>query len=107
MNSESRYRDVDTLLVSSHDYDDVGNIIIDPVTNRPTVNYPRETSYRLTTLPLPDPPVNQYMVKVTDNYTLLAKTVYNDAQKWWVLADANPHIRHPLDLKAADIIFLP
>lgn len=106
MNPDSRYQQGEVLFVPSHTYDSQGNVENVVGTATPNV-VSKETSYRLTTLPLPDPPSTTYMVKVTDNITLLAKTQFNDPQKWWVLADANPHIRHPLDLKATDVIYLP
>jgi hypothetical protein len=47
------------------------------------------------------------MVKETDNIQLLAFKALQDPTRWWVIANANPHIRYPLDLKAGDMIHLP
>jgi hypothetical protein len=106
MKYDSRYRDAESLIVQSHSYDILGKTEIDPNTESPVRNI-RSTLYRLTTLPLPDPPDYQHQVKVTDDMPKLAHQYMGDPQKWWVLADANPHIRHPLDLKTPDIIWIP
>ena len=107
MRYDSRYRDAEEIIVLSHDYDVVNKTVMrDDGSDVPVTNT-RNTSYRLTTLPLPDPPPNTHMVSVVEDYTTLAKSVYDDPQKWWVIADANPQIRHPLDLKTADIVYLP
>lgn len=107
MKYDSRYRDAEEVIVLSHDYDALGEVVLrDDDSDVPATNT-RSTSYRLTTLPLPKPPEDTYMVKVTDDYTVLSKSIFDDPLKWWVIADANPHIRHPLDLKTADIIYLP
>jgi hypothetical protein len=47
------------------------------------------------------------MAKVTDSFPLMSKRLFNDSEQWWVLAEANPQVRHPLDLKAADVLFIP
>lgn len=106
MNYDSRYRDADELLVPSHDYDAIGNVEVRSDTKEPYV-VQRRAKYLLTTLPLPEPPTEQYMMKETDSYAVLAKSIFDDSQKWWVIAEANPHIRHPLDAKMGDVIYLP
>ena len=67
----------------------------------------RNGVYLLTTLPLPESPQIQIMARETDNITLLAHDSLRDPTKWWVVADANPQIRHPLDLKTGDVVLLP
>ena len=102
----SRYDDVESYFVLSHSYDMYGDV--DVVDNGDTVKNTKKTNYRLTALPLPKiNEANRYMAKVTDNFTLISQNIYKDDLKWWVICDANPQIRHPLDLKTADIIYLP
>jgi hypothetical protein len=67
----------------------------------------RQAIYRLTTLPLPEPPPRSTRAKVTSYMHLYAEDHYGDSQKWWIIADSNPHIRYPLDLKTNDLVYLP
>jgi len=106
MNSESRYATADSKFVVCHSYDATGAVDMDTSTNAPMVSA-RSCLYRLTTLPLPDPPVTKIRAKVTDKFHLLAKRHYNDPLKWWVLADANSHIRYPLDMATNDLVYIP
>lgn len=106
MRYDSRYRDADTQMAPAHDYDSMGRVVISEDTETPKINT-RATLYRLTTLPLPDPPEDTYQVDVTDNFPIVANEVLGDQQKWWLVAEANPQIRHPLDLKTADVIYIP
>ena len=102
----SRYAQAVKRSSPTHRYEADGSVTVEDGTGEPLVDY-RETSYLLTVLPLPDPPEIQYMLKETDNVNLLAHLVLKDPEKWWVVADANPQIRHPLDMKTGDIIYLP
>lgn len=70
------------------------------------VRVSRDTTFLLTTAQLSTPP-RQYMVKETDNIQLLAYRALQDPTQWWSIADANPHIRNPLDLSMGDLIYLP
>ena len=111
MNEESRYARASLQQAPAHRYDAKGFVVKDKdldgkETDRDAVVY-HETAYLLTTLPLPDPPDVQVMVRETDNVALLAHKALKDPQKWWVVADANPQIRHPLDYKTGDVVFLP
>jgi hypothetical protein len=111
VNEESRYARAALQQAPAHRYDANGFTVKDVDINgkevdRDKVEY-HETYYLLTTLPLPDPPDVQVMVRETDNVALLAHKALKDPQKWWVVADANPQIRHPLDYRAGDVVFLP
>lgn len=104
---ESRYAEAEMLVSPSHTYDADGRPVDDSEHDLASVEW-RQTLYMLTALPLPAPPDYQYQAKVTDDFPLLAHTTLGkDATKWWVVADANPHIRYPLDLKMGDIVYLP
>ena len=106
MRPDSRYNTADSMFVSGHIYDE-GGVVTAREDSPEAAIRTRETLYRLQVLPLPDPPESTYMAKVTDTFPLMAKRLMNDSEQWWVLAEANPQIRHPLDLKAADVVFIP
>jgi len=49
----------------------------------------------------------QYKVLAGDTMESLAFAKYGDANKWYVIADANPQVFWPLDLEAGTEIVLP
>jgi hypothetical protein len=106
MTPESRYGSSEQLFVAAHAYDEVGKTAVDDSSDTPIVNG-RQAIYRLTELPLPDPPPQSTRAKVTSYLHLYANDLYGDAEKWWMVAEANPHIRYPLDLKMNDLVYLP
>lgn len=77
------------------------NLVTDPLTQ-----ISRDTLYLLTTAQGTVPP-RTYMVKMTDNVQLLAYRTMVDPTRWWVIADANPHIRYPFDFVMGQTINLP
>lgn len=106
MRPDSRYASADSIFVSGHLYDE-GGVVTPREDSTEAAVRTRETLYRLQVLPLPEPPDTTYMAKVTDSFPLLAKRLLNDSEQWWVLAEANPQVRHPLDLKTADVLYIP
>lgn len=102
--NDSRYVSAATEYPSSHTYNTLGEAEKDD--DGKLIEVSRATTYLLTTRQTSVPP-RQYMVKETDNVQLLAYSVFQDPTQWWVIADANPHIRYPLDLKMGDLIHLP
>lgn len=111
MTPESRYGSSEQLFVASHAYNDVGEQEMHKTddgkdTDIVQVNA-RQAIYRLVTLPLPDPPPRSTRAKVTSYMHLYAQDRFGDAEKWWIIADANPHIRYPLDLQMNDLVYLP
>jgi hypothetical protein len=52
-------------------------------------------------------PYARYQVIQGETYQLLADRMWGDAGMWWRIADANPQIFFPDDLKPGDIIRLP
>lgn len=102
--NDSRYVSAATEYPSSHTYNALGEAEKDA--DGKLIEVSRATTYLLTTSQTSVPP-RQYMVKETDNVQLLAYRVFQDPTQWWVIADANPHIRYPLDLKMGDLIHLP
>lgn len=77
-----------------------------PPTTTDLTEVSRDTTYLLTTRQQSKPP-RHYMVKETDNIQLLAYRALQDPTRWWVVADANPHIRYPFDFVAGKTIHLP
>ena len=104
--SDSRYVNAAHESAAAHTYDAFGMIEADPSNTSVANTLNRDTTYLLTTSQTTPPP-KQYMVKETDNVQLLAFIALDDPTRWWVIANANPHIRYPLDLKAGDMIHLP
>lgn len=104
--SDSRYVHAAHESAPSHTYDSNGMIEADPNNTNVSNTLNRDTTYLLTTAQTTPPP-RQYMVKETDNIQLLSFIALQDPTKWWVIANANPHIRYPLDLKTGDMIHLP
>lgn len=51
--------------------------------------------------------VFQYTVRPGDTFENLAAKLYGDSAQYWRLADLNPQIKFPLDLKAGDVIRIP
>lgn len=103
--SDSRYSGADRQFPTTHIYDDLGR----PETNAETKReeeVSRDTVYVLVTAQTSLPP-RQYMVKETDNIQLLSYRALQDPTRWWVIANANPQIRYPLDLQMGDVIHLP
>jgi nucleoid-associated protein YgaU len=56
---------------------------------------------------LADVYVQKYSVKVEDTLEGLATQIYGDPSLWWRIADLNPQIRFPLDLKPGMVIRIP
>jgi len=106
IDANSRYAGGNTDFSQSHVYDSDQYPVTDEETGELSVRS-LTTVYLLTTLPLPAPPKVQVMVRETDDMPLLAYEALNEATKWWVLADANPQVRHPFDLKTSDVIYIP
>jgi len=56
-----------------------------------------------------EPPAGskRYLVQAGETFESLAYRFYNDANKWYVLADVNPQIFWPLDLESGEEIIVP
>lgn len=56
-----------------------------------------------------DPPKGSrtYITEAGDTFENIAYREYSDANKWYVLADVNPHIFWPLDLQPGNEIYIP
>lgn len=106
ISNDSRYVDAAHEFADAHTYDELTRLEYNA--DYPTVpnSVSRDTTYLLTTA-YSTPPPKQYMVKETDNIQLLAYRSQRDPTRWWVLANANPHVRYPMDLTMGDMIHLP
>ena len=105
MTPESRYSSADSLFVASHSYTELGVLDIDSTSGSAVVNS-RQALYRSPTLPV-DPIPTSTRANVTSFMHLYAQDRFGDAEKWWIIADANPQIRYPLDLKINSLVYLP
>ena len=56
-----------------------------------------------------EPPTGskRYLVQGGDTFETLAYSFYNDANKWYVLADANSQVFWPLDLESGVEVIVP
>lgn len=52
-------------------------------------------------------PYSQHQVTTADTVESLAHGVYGSAQQYWFIAELNPTIECPDDLRAGDIINIP
>lgn len=96
----SRYEQADRMFARSHVYDARENPVFEDTTP-PTLrfqSYNRETTYLVTTLPLPPTPPAEYYVKERENFPFLAFKFFEDSRVWWRIAEVNPHIWYPLDV---------
>lgn len=44
---------------------------------------------------------------VDETFPLIAEAEYGAAELWWLVADLNPHVTMPDDLKPGDTVHLP
>lgn len=49
----------------------------------------------------------KYVCRARDTFESLASRFYDDADKWYVIADANPEVFFPLDLTSGTEIRIP
>lgn len=102
---QSRYQEAERLFALAHTYDEAGAVEVDE--NGVQILASRDTTYMLATLPLPDPPDADHVLKVTDTFDTLATDTLGGADRWWLIADANPQIRYPLDWTPGQVINMP
>lgn len=101
---ESRYVEADREFVVVHAYGDQGSVDLDE--DGEVLEVVREATYLVTIPPIPVPET-QYMVKDGEDIQHLAGKYMGDPRRWWQIADLNPQVRYPLDVKMADTIYLP
>jgi hypothetical protein len=101
---DSRYVNADRQFVTSHAYTSQGKT--DLTQYGKVAVHSRDTLYLLTT-GFGDFPKSARLTQYGEDFTSIAEETLQDPTKWWVVADANPHIRHPFDLAPGDAIRLP
>ena len=67
----------------------------------------REAVYLQHTLPLPDRPRGEYFSKDLEDMPFISFKFLEDATKWWQLAEVNPQVWYPLDIKLGDYLRIP
>lgn len=104
----SRYESADRQFVSQHFYDVYGHPLLEDQDG--TLRFVQsavEATYLMTTLPLPPPPPAEYYAKETEHVALLGYKFMQDSTRWWEIAEANPQVWYPLDLKMGDYLRVP
>lgn len=101
----SRYKEADQQTVNYHGYTETGAVDLSSDSN--AISYAAVTTYLLTVPPLPAPPTDLYMVRATEHIGFIAHRFFGDSKRWWVIADANPQIRYPLDIPPGTFIGRP
>lgn len=48
-----------------------------------------------------------YRVKAGDTLDTIAHNAFGNFDRWWEIADMNPQIKFPMDLKPGDVIRIP
>lgn len=66
----------------------------------------KQTLY-LNTVSILNNPYTVAVVRETDNMSLYAFRAYSDPKRWWVIADANPHVFYPLDARPGQQVRIP
>ncbi len=61
----------------------------------------------LNTVTLLTAPYIVHVAREGDTLHTLAVTYYQREDRWWILADANPHVFNPFDLQPGDPIRVP
>lgn len=101
----SRYEDGERLWTQAYVYDRYQEPVYEEDTaysERVLDN--REAVMRFRTLPLPERPEGEYFAKDSEDMQFLSFLFMEDSNKWWQLAEVNPQIWYPLDIKAGDPI---
>lgn len=105
LSQESRYLDADRMFAPAHTYSAKRKVDLD--TAGEPVLESRDTLYLLTVVDDADTTPDEVMATVTDRFDLLAHQWLGEPERWWRIADANPQIRYPLDLKMGDTVVIP
>jgi len=104
----SRYEQADHEFVEQHFYDTYGHpLLIDQDGAIRFINSSTEATYLLNTLPMPPPPPAEYYAKDSEHFPFLAFKFMNDSTRWWEIAEVNPKIWYPLDLRVGDYLRVP
>lgn len=105
----SRYEQADRAFSQAHVYDSRENAVYEDDTP-PTLRFQvvnRDTTYLVTTLPLPPVPPAEYYAKDRELFPFLAFKFLEDSREWWRIAEVNVDIWYPLDIKAGTYMRIP
>lgn len=106
ISSESRYQEADRVFTTTHTYSERRQVDLNDA-GEPLLTV-RDTLYRTLVSSTPDTDVpDEIMARDGDSFQLLATTLLGDAHRWWELAEANPQVRYPFDLKMGDVLVVP
>lgn len=111
----SRYEESEQHFTDKHLYDRYGYPVLESRNNVPKfILSSQNTTYLVTTLPLPPPPPMEYVVKGeqpgkgwVEHMSLLAFKFLDDSTKWWEIAQVNPQVWYPLDMVLGTSIRIP
>ncbi len=105
----SRYEEGERLWADAYLYDKYQNPLhdVDDQTFKRRVTERREAVYLQHTLPLPERPSGEYFAKDLEDMPFISFKFLEDASSWWQLAEVNPQIWYPLDLKLGDPMRIP
>jgi hypothetical protein len=67
----------------------------------------RDTLYLVTTVPDPAPPPMEYYAKEDESMQFLAYKFLDDPNRWHEIANANPKVWYPLDMKPGEYLRIP
>jgi len=104
----SRYIDSEQHSAVRHYYDQFGRPLIEDQSGNLRYIYTSATAtYLLNTLPLPPPPPAEYYVKEDEHMPFLAYKFMENSARWWEIAEVNPKVWYPLDMKMGDYVRIP
>lgn len=103
--TDSRYQEAQRLFAKTHTYSAKRQVDLDDAGE--PLEEVRDTLYLLLVEQGDTSELEEYMVKETDTMPLIALRFLGSEDQWWRIADANPHIRYPLDLKMGDVLRIP
>jgi hypothetical protein len=105
----SRYEQADRGFSQAHVYDRYENATyeddVPPTLRFRVVN--RDTTYLVTTLPLPPVPPAEYYAKDRETLPFLGFKFLEDSREWWRIAEVNPGIWYPLDMAQGAYMRIP
>lgn len=106
----SRYEAAEHNFVLSHLYSDLGYPLLQGEEGMVTLRVRtalREALYRMTTEPDPTGETMLYYAVEEETMQFLGHKVFNDPRRWTEIADLNPQVWYPLDLKMGTPLVLP
>lgn len=106
----SRYEVAEHQVTLSHSYSTRGYPLLTGEVGKTSLHFRadiREAVYRVTTEADPLGDVVGYYAKEGENLPFLGHKVLDNPNRWHLLAELNPHIWYPLDLKPGEFIRVP